>query len=71
MPITKIYKDGSCEVIRIPDEYCFDENTELYLNKVGNSLIITPINKIEKNYYQRISTITCDFMSNDKGSSKQ
>ncbi len=43
MHITKPFMSGRSQVVRIPREYHISEE-EVYVNRVGNSIIITPKN---------------------------
>ncbi|MCC6093919.1 MAG: AbrB/MazE/SpoVT family DNA-binding domain-containing protein [Eubacterium sp.] len=63
MALTKICRDGKGQLIRIPREYRFEENADICINKVGDSMIITPINKLKDSYHRGISMMTDDFMS--------
>ena len=40
MHTVKVFKSGNSQAIRIPKEFSVDEN-ELYIQKVGNSIILT------------------------------
>jgi antitoxin VapB len=41
MQTTKVFKSGNSQAVRIPKEYQVDD-TELVINKVGNTLILFP-----------------------------
>jgi antitoxin VapB len=41
MFITKTFKSGNSQAIRIPKEYKIDEK-ELFINKIGNTIVIFP-----------------------------
>jgi antitoxin VapB len=40
---TKVFKSGNSQAIRIPKEYQMD-GEELYINKIGNTIILFPKN---------------------------
>jgi antitoxin VapB len=40
---TKVFKSGNSQAIRIPKEYQID-GEELYINKIGNAIVIFPKN---------------------------
>ena len=43
MLTTKIFKSGNSQAIRIPKEYKI-EGDELFINKIGNAIVIFPKN---------------------------
>ena len=40
---TKVFKSGNSQAVRIPKEYYIDSD-ELFINKVGNTIVIFPKN---------------------------
>jgi antitoxin VapB len=40
---TKVFRSGNSQAIRIPKEYQID-GEELYINKIGNTIVIFPKN---------------------------
>jgi antitoxin VapB len=43
MLTTKVFRSGNSQAIRIPKEYQID-GEELYINKIGNAIVIFPKN---------------------------
>ncbi|MDR0668508.1 MAG: antitoxin [Treponema sp.] len=43
MLTTRVFKSGNSQAVRIPKEYKID-GEELYINKIGNTIIIFPKN---------------------------
>jgi antitoxin VapB len=43
MKTVKVFKSGNSQAVRIPKEYQVNEE-ELIINKIGNSIILFPIN---------------------------
>lgn len=43
MHTAKVFKSGNSQAVRIPKEYSIDES-EMYIQKVGNSIILTSKN---------------------------
>ncbi|MDR1286871.1 MAG: antitoxin [Treponema sp.] len=43
MFITKAFRSGNSQAVRIPKEYQID-GEELYINKIGNTIVIFPKN---------------------------
>ncbi len=65
MHLTKPFMSGRSQAVRIPKEYRF-EDTELIINKVGDSLIITPKDAIQTTFYSGLNMFTEDFMQDGR-----
>ena len=63
--ITKPFMSGRSQAIRIPKEYKIDDE-EVIINRVGESLIITPKASIEDTFYSGLSMISDDFMEDGR-----
>lgn len=59
---TKPFMSGRSQAIRIPKEYRFNEE-ELYINKIGDALIITPLSRMKETFETGLSLFTDDFLS--------
>ena len=44
METAKIFTCGKSQAVKIPKEYRFDVN-KVYVNKIGDALILTPVKK--------------------------
>ena len=60
--ITKPFMSGRSQAIRIPKEYRFDD-TEVIINRVGDSLVITPKNALKNTFYSGLAMLPDDFMA--------
>ena len=58
---TKPFMFGSSQAIRIPKEYQL-ENTEVIINRVGDSLVITPKASVKDAFYSGLSMLSDDFL---------
>ena len=58
---TKVFMNGRSQAIRIPAEYRFDEK-EVFINKVGDTLMITPVAALKDAFDLGASTLPDDFM---------
>ena len=58
---TRPFMSGKSQAIRIPKEYRF-ENTELIINHVGESLVITPKDRLQHAFFSGIASLPDDFM---------
>jgi len=44
--LAKYFKSGNSQAVRIPKEYSFTGNAgEVYIKRIGNSILLTPIEK--------------------------
>ena len=62
MYTTKPFMSGKSQAIRIPKEYRF-EDTELVINHVGESLVITPRNRLQQAFFSGIAALPDDFLA--------
>ena len=53
---------GRSQAVRIPKEYRFADDEELVINRIGDSLIITPKRCIANVFYSGVSLLEDDFM---------
>lgn len=56
------FMSGRSQAIRIPKEYQFD-TTEVVINKVGDSLVITPKALLKESFYAGLSMLSDDFLA--------
>ena len=62
MHTTRPFMSGRSQAVRIPKEYRF-EDTELIINRVGQSLVITPKDSIRETFHSGLAMFTEDFMA--------
>lgn len=58
---TKPFMSGRSQAIRIPKEYQL-EDTEVVINRVGDSIVITPKDSLQKAFYMGLSMLSDDFL---------
>ena len=58
---TKVFMNGRSQAVRIPAEYRFEEN-ELFINKIGDTLLLTPVSTLASTLRQGASLVSDDFM---------
>ena len=63
MKIAKLLQNGQDQVIKLPVEYKF-LSEEVYIKKVGDTLMIFPKDRIWETFLQGLNEFTDDFMSN-------
>lgn len=60
--IIKPFMNGRSQAIRIPSEFRFDMDDELYINKIGNTLVVTPKKALKSSFEKSLSMFSDDFM---------
>ncbi|MBR4134782.1 MAG: AbrB/MazE/SpoVT family DNA-binding domain-containing protein [Bacteroidales bacterium] len=61
MQTAKVFTSGRSQAVRIPKEYRFDES-EIFINRVGDALVLTPVSKIQSVYQNGLDSFSADFM---------
>ncbi len=60
---TKAFMSGRSQAVRIPREYRFvKDDQELYINKVGDTLMLTPKSSLKETFLKSLKLFTDDFM---------
>jgi len=62
MPIAKLFKNGNSQAVRLPKEYRF-EGDEVYINKVGNMIVLIPKKDPWSSLLNSIGSFSDDFMT--------
>ena len=62
METTRIFTNGRSQAVRIPKQYRFDVD-EVYVNKVGDTLMLTPKASLAKAFEQGAAMLTDDFLA--------
>ena len=64
--ITHPFMAGRSQAIRIPKEYSFADDEEVYINRIGDSIIITPTKALASTFFSGASLLDNDFMSDGR-----
>ena len=62
MNTAKLFQNGRSQAVRLPKEYRFD-GEEVGINKIGNMVVLYPLNKAWDMFSESLSEFTDDFMS--------
>lgn len=62
MNTAKVYMNGRSQSIRIPKEYRVNAD-EVYINKIGDSLVITPLASLAESFDRGAALLTDDFLA--------
>ena len=65
MHTTRPFMSGRSQAIRIPRDYRL-EDTELVINQIGDSLVITPKASLRRAFFSGIAMLPDDFLSNGR-----
>ena len=59
---TKVFMNGRSQAVRIPAEYRFNEDDELFINKIGDTVMITPKASLADSLIRGAAMLPDDFM---------
>ena len=65
---TRPFITGRSQAVRIPKEYRFDDGEELVINRIGESIIITPKRLLASAFFSGASLLDDDFMAEGRPS---
>lgn len=63
---TRPFITGRSQAVRIPKEYRFADDEELIINRVGDSIIITPKKALASSFFSGASLLDNDFMADGR-----
>ena len=61
MKTAELFKDGKKQAVRFPEEY-FPKEEKVYINKIGNAVILIPYNDSWKSLFDSLTEFSDDFM---------
>lgn len=64
--IAKIFKNGQSQAVRLPKEFRFENQEELFVKKIEDGIILLPKNdkSVWDNMFDRLEEFSDDFMEN-------
>ncbi|UEM01269.1 type II toxin-antitoxin system VapB family antitoxin [Skermanella rosea] len=72
MHITKVFKDGNSQVVRIPSDMAFDRNDmDVEIERVGDELRIRPVARKLDTVMEKFSAFSDDFMAEGRGDNSE
>ncbi len=63
MVTTKLFQNGRSQAVRLPKEFRFN-GTEVYIKKVGNAVVLLPIENSWETLVASLALFPDDFMEN-------
>lgn len=64
MDTAKVFNNGRSQAVRIPKEYRFDTD-EVFINKIGDVVILTPVESLADAFEKGTSLLTDDFLADE------
>ena len=68
LTVTHPFVSGRSQAIRIPKEYRFADDEELVINRIGDSIVITPKKALASSFFSGIRLLDDDFMKDGRPS---
>jgi len=65
MSMARTYTTGRSQAIRIPKEYRLPDE-DIFINRVGNTITLTPVSKLRESFVQGLQMFTDDFMEDGR-----
>ncbi len=65
MEMAKIFETGRSQAVRLPKKYRFSVD-EVVIQRLGESIVLTPKEKLWKNFVNGINGFTDDFMQDGR-----
>ena len=64
--VAKLFKNGQSQAVRLPKEYRFENQEEIFIKKVGDGVLLMSKNNKEiwNNMFDRLDEFSLDFMNN-------
>lgn len=70
--ITKIFKNGNSQAVRIPSELAFTgEESEVEIERDGDALVIRPKRRRMGDVLQKLAQFSPDFMERGRGNNEE
>ena len=63
---TRPFITGRSQAVRIPKEYRFADDEELVLNRIGDSILITPRKALASAFFSGADLLDKDFMADGR-----
>jgi len=63
--VAKLFKNGQSQAVRLPKEYRFKNQDEIFIKKVGDGVLLMPKNdkNIWNHMFDKLDEFSDDFMS--------
>lgn len=65
MQTAKLFQNGRSQAVRLPKEYQFS-GTDVFVQKIGDSVIIFPKDKVWETFLQGLNRFTDDYLQDGR-----
>ena len=65
MATTHAFMTGRSQAVRIPKEYRLPDE-EIFVNRIGNTITLTPVSKLKESFSESLRMFTDDFMEDGR-----
>ena len=65
MPTTRAFMTGQGQAVRIPWDYRLPDE-EIFVNRVGDTITLTPVSKLRKSFTESLRMFMDDFMEDGR-----
>ena len=62
MSVTRAFMTGRSQAVRVPKEFRLPDE-EIFINRIGDTVILTPVSKLKETFEQSLRMFTDDFMA--------
>ena len=62
MDTAKVFTTGRSQAVRLPKQYRFNVD-EVFINKIGQAVILTPVNSLAEAFDKGAAMLTEDFLA--------
>lgn len=62
MQTAKLFRNGNSQAVRLPKEFAFEGQDEVYVNRLGRAVILVPKDKPWRLLEESLGMFTTDFM---------
>ena len=64
MDVAKIFKNGRSQAVRLPKKYRFDDESEVFVNKIGDCVMLIPKDSKWETLTKSLDSFSDDFLEN-------
>ena len=65
METAKLFENGRSQAVSLPKAFRFSGN-EVYIQKIGDSILLTPKDKLWENFLTGLNAFSADFMESGR-----
>ena len=66
MKTARIFESGNSQAVRLPKEFRFDENTNVWIKRMGDNIVLMPVKPSWKDLELGAEQFTSDFLEDGR-----